>query len=426
MPPLLHRLLTGFGANAYGQAITIASQLALIPIFLSHWSEEKYGIWLMISAIPAYLSIADAGITSSAGNTITILKAKGRHIAAANLFSQSLSIVIILVSLVSTACVVGVLVILFTTSIDGEVLLATLLLIELSLLTILSGTLDIAFRSHTQYSLGTFLLNTARLIELALCATSIILGYDFIGVAAFMLGGRALFLLISLRICKARFPELKWNLVSPSKFRAKLVLKPGLAFLAFPFGNAISIQGMTLVIGATFGTSFLVIFSTYRTLTRASLQAITMISRTLWPEISRLHGEGRTDAVRKLTHRGTLILSLVSISVALILYLTGSDILRYWTHGKVPFDAATFLLLSIATALTGIWQLRMVALMAINAHIIIGRYFLATSVAAITLVPAMSPLLGKPAAGTSLILFELVFGAVCFIEFNRHFSRGVR
>jgi hypothetical protein len=59
---MFHRISLGLGANLFGQVVTVAIQLLSLPVFLHFWSLSRYGEWLMLSAIPAYLSAVDVGI----------------------------------------------------------------------------------------------------------------------------------------------------------------------------------------------------------------------------------------------------------------------------------------------------------------------------------------------------------------------------
>ncbi len=65
------RILHGLGANAYGQLVVIVIQLAGVPILLHAWGMQLYGEWLILAAIPIYLSMADLGFSLSAGNDMT-------------------------------------------------------------------------------------------------------------------------------------------------------------------------------------------------------------------------------------------------------------------------------------------------------------------------------------------------------------------
>ena len=66
---IARRLRNGFGANAYGQLVVIIIQLAGVPILLHAWGTQLYGEWLILAAIPTYLSMTDLGFSQSAGTT---------------------------------------------------------------------------------------------------------------------------------------------------------------------------------------------------------------------------------------------------------------------------------------------------------------------------------------------------------------------
>src|ERR1700730_1808923 len=84
------RIASGMGANALGQVITIGTQLAALPIYLHFWDTTRYGIWLMLSAVPSYFSMADVGMVSAAGNKMTMELGSGDSQAANRTFQSAL------------------------------------------------------------------------------------------------------------------------------------------------------------------------------------------------------------------------------------------------------------------------------------------------------------------------------------------------
>jgi O-antigen/teichoic acid export membrane protein len=72
------KVLAAFQANATTQIVNIAVQLLGFPIFLRFWGPEieMYGEWLMLSTIPAYLSLADFGFASVAANDMSMHRAR--------------------------------------------------------------------------------------------------------------------------------------------------------------------------------------------------------------------------------------------------------------------------------------------------------------------------------------------------------------
>ena len=81
-----HRIYLTLAAGAFGQLVTIGSQILLTPLYFSHWGAAKYGEWLLISTIPAYLVMADFGVGSAAGNEMTIRAGAGDYEGAQRTF----------------------------------------------------------------------------------------------------------------------------------------------------------------------------------------------------------------------------------------------------------------------------------------------------------------------------------------------------
>src|SRR5687768_13248806 len=61
------RLISGSLATWALIAVTIVSQIALVPVYLIYWSVEEYGIWLAIQAIINVLSTVDVGYQNFLG-----------------------------------------------------------------------------------------------------------------------------------------------------------------------------------------------------------------------------------------------------------------------------------------------------------------------------------------------------------------------
>src|ERR1019366_5663352 len=74
---MLRRLLKSISAIFAGQFLNISSDLAMVPLFLSHWSTAVYGEWMALSAVVAYFGVADLGMNAAAGNVMTAAYACG-------------------------------------------------------------------------------------------------------------------------------------------------------------------------------------------------------------------------------------------------------------------------------------------------------------------------------------------------------------
>src|SRR5579863_810410 len=87
------RLVAGFSATAVGPVITALVQLISVPAFLRAWGPHLYGEWLVMSAVPAYLSFTDIGFGSVAGNDMAMRVAGSDYVGALKTFQSTLLLV---------------------------------------------------------------------------------------------------------------------------------------------------------------------------------------------------------------------------------------------------------------------------------------------------------------------------------------------
>jgi O-antigen/teichoic acid export membrane protein len=88
------RLLKGIGANLYGQVIVAIIQLASVPILLHCWGVRTYGQWLLLTAVPSYLSMTDLGFSISAANDMTAQVAQGNRSGALAVFHSITALIV--------------------------------------------------------------------------------------------------------------------------------------------------------------------------------------------------------------------------------------------------------------------------------------------------------------------------------------------
>ena len=67
------------------------------------------------------------------------------------------------------------------------------------------------------------------------------------------------------------------------------------AFMGFPMGNALNLQGTLMAVGYALGPVDVAIFSSARTVSRMALQMVQMVNSTFWPEALLAYGAGNFD-----------------------------------------------------------------------------------------------------------------------------------
>ena len=82
------RLFLGFLSNLISKFAASIIQLVQVPVFLHFWSVPLYGEWMIVTAIPTYLSLSNMGFGNVAGNEMTMMTARGDRKSALGVFQS--------------------------------------------------------------------------------------------------------------------------------------------------------------------------------------------------------------------------------------------------------------------------------------------------------------------------------------------------
>jgi O-antigen/teichoic acid export membrane protein len=404
---------SGVAAHLYSQVITIVTQLAAVPIFLHRWSAETYGQWVAISAVPIYLTIADVGIMTAAGNLMSMHNARGEHEQVRSTFKAGLLVILMVLPLIGTLS--GALLLLFSFGLSVDERQALFALTLGTLFTLACGVFDASYRSFAKYPKITFLMSTARIIEWGAMLTGLFIGGTLTSAAVGYLSGRAVSFTSIYFLSKRDVPHIEWSLKGVDIQLSKSLAKAGLGFISMTLGSLLTLQGMVVLVAVQLGGAAVAVFSTSRTLTRMLAQLAVLSGKSLSPEISALYGSGQQLAADKLLkHMIRLVTALVSIG-ALVLGAMGPTIMRIWSHGKIPFSRSTFYMLLAAAVVTSYWQIRSVRLTATNQHQVIAVLFVTSAALALFLSSIGLPHFGVSAAAAGTLLADILMVISTFV-----------
>ncbi len=426
------RIIRGIGANAFGQGVNAAVQIIGVPLFLYFWGKELYGEWLIVFAAPAYLLMSDVGFSKVAGNEMTMLVARSRQHEALEVF-QSVWVLVSGIAMMLAVLIFALLAILMPgghleswfnltlmSSSEASLILATL---SVYVLLVLQGDLfDAGFRCEGNYALGAFLSNLVRAFEWGLVFLAIGLGAMPFVTAFALLAGRAVGVFAQRAALRRKSPWIVYGFKVATPLAVKRLALPAVAYVGFPLGNAVFIQGMVLMVGVVLGPVAVVVFSTYRTLSRMTVQLSAAIYNSVWPELSSAYSAGNLALARNLYHRmanATLWTTLVIVSLLAIL---GDWIISLWTDNQVAYDSSLlYLMLGVAVA-DALWQMSRIVLVSANRHVRSAAAYLTAAVGAILLSYILMPSVGIEGAALSLLVANLAIvpyatkGALTLLE----------
>jgi O-antigen/teichoic acid export membrane protein len=400
------RLLAGTGANLLGQGVTAGIQLVSLPMMLHIWDTARYGKWVVLSAVPTYFAMSDGGLLPVAANKINMLQAGGHTKEANAVFQSALALVLAAIAVIGTTAALAIF-ILGNQFLDRDSCLALSLMVFATLISLFGGLFDAAFRAFEKYAQGVLFANAIRLIEFLGFALGLFLWGTFTGVALGSLAGRCFGTLVLWNICRSRFSSLRWGFADANRQQLRALLKPAITYLAFPLGNSLSIQAITLIVGALLGSTIVAIFNTYRTLSRIALQLTAAFSHAVWTEFSRLYGAAEPGMLRRLYDRAMLTGGVINITMSIALVAAAPSLLQWWSHGKIAFHLQLFLLFALATFVGGLSHVPRVLLMATNRHSRLGVLYLYVSAVGALLALVGSEVLGPDGAALAMIAIEV-------------------
>ncbi len=407
------RIIAGMGANSFGMAISIAIQVVSLPLFLHFWNLETYGKWIILSAIPSYLSMADVGMVSAAGNRMTMAMGRNNQFEANQIFQSAQAFMAFICSVIA---IIVLPIILFAPlpwfeSLDQRVALAAM---SLGVLVALFGGLsEAAFKASERYAFGTMFSNYVRLGEWLGCILGLALIGSFAAVALSGLVIKLLGSIVGMILVNKTSHGLRWGLRYAQRTELKSMIKPAISFMAFPLANALSFQGVTILVGAMFGPVSVVLFNSYRTIARVAVQVTAIFSHVLWPEFSRLFGQAANQAIKALYFRTSLIGALQAVFLSLVLYFISPWLLKTWTHDAIHFNSSLMLLMMVYAAIAGVWHIPRVLLMATNQHVNLAFWTLLAALFSVGLSWLFGHVFELSGVAGAMVLSELFIAIIC-------------
>jgi O-antigen/teichoic acid export membrane protein len=395
---------------------------------LRFWGPELYGEWLLLSAIPTYLLLTDMGFGNVAGSDMTMRVNTGDREGAVETFQSTMALVLlstgaILVLVAASLWLVPVHDALHLSALSPTEARVTLALLSINCLVMLQwGVVMSGYRSTGRYALGMFYVNCIRVVESASFFILLFWRARPPQLAALMLVvsllGTAWLVLQHRRL----IPWLPFGFRFSRMARIRELATPAFAFMAFPACAAISIQGMTLVVGLILGPLAVAVFNPMRTLSRVALQLTDAVKNSVWPELSAAFGRKDWALARRL-HRTAFQLSvLLATGTLILLALAGPRVFALWTHGRLQFDAATFNILLLAVLANSAWNASSSVALSANRHERMSLSYLGLSVASIVIALLLLPRIGLRGAAVAMLVADLGMSLIVVRISNRLLS----
>ena len=413
-PALLDRLRKGIASEIFANLTRVVVQVGGVPLFLAFWGDEGYGEWLLLTAILGYLRLSSVGFGQATRNRMAMEVSAGKRNEALGYF-QSTSLLFLVIGMI---VLIGVgLAALAAPAIHGFLNFEDLGIEGLQQALVILGcviainlqveVLDAGFRCEGHYGLSTFLIMLSDLVIFALVIAVLVTGRgQVMGVACYLAG--SVFRFILLRLVLNRYaPWITFGFDHASFRTVRTFALPSLAFMAFPLGQAMSLQGTLIVIGATLGPPAVVVFNTVRMLSRYTVHLTVTFARIGSPEIAYAYGRGDMALVRQVHWQVCRLGFWAALLACGALALATPWILAVWTQGQINPWPGVYLTLLAAVLVWAAHTLAANVLQATNNHQRFALAFLLAGVVGLGLAVPLTHLFSLPGAALASLLVEL-------------------
>ena len=408
------RLALGFASNWVSKLASTITQLVQVPLFFHFWAASVYGNWLIVSAIPTYLTFSSIGFGNVASNEMTMLNSAGDREGALGVFQSCWW----LISIICAA--VGMLLVLVLYLVPAASLLNihaisesdTKWIIVYLGLSVLLGQLEqlmsAAYTCVARYAFGSFLKSVISLAAFCASMVPIVLGYGPRTMALVYAVASALGTLTLCLFVRKDIPwiEFGWKHAHFSEIRR--LASPAFAFMGFPIGIALNLQGTLIAVGYALGPVDVAIFASARTVSRVALQMVQMVNATFWPELSLAYGAKDVALTRTLHRRACQLALVIAVFVVAGMMTVGPYFLHHWTGGHVPPSRPLLAILLLVVVLYSLWSTSSTLAAATNQHQRLAAWYIVATGVTVLFTYLLAVRYGLYGAAASLIISEVI------------------
>jgi len=419
------RFLSGSAASWARIILNVITQVALVPIFLSHWSVEEYGCWLVIASVTGLASLFSIGHQSYLEYEFLRVGDKNPHQLSLLFYSSipfALLLCLVEVILEAAAIFFGLLDSMFTDShpLDKHLLNESfwaMIVFSVGWLVNtgiggLGGRLVSPFGHFPRFAWWNFAsaLSTATVSAIAVYAGA--------GVLETAIAVTLTSTIINIPIHMDLWRLFKQHNLIPIKPDLKMGAHLTIKSMALALTNLIENlrqQGIRVFLSSIVGLSQMTVFSTTRTISNVSLQGMATVTNPIMPEFMRYlreHDSARVDSVMSfLLFLNVIVFAPILVGLQLII----PDIFLLWTRGKIEFDGFLFGLFSISLMVYAISRPLFAIIQGNN--LVKSQLIISTTVGLIAIlgVTAMSSFFGIRGAAAALLFAEIVGCALALI-----------
>jgi O-antigen/teichoic acid export membrane protein len=396
------RLISGSAASWAQIAVTMASQMALVPIYLSHWSVVTYGTWLAVQALVSVISTFDYGHQEFLGYEFLRIGTDNREELSSYIWSGAS--IGLLISLLQVFFIMGLIASNKLPSMLGKAdMISPSLAHDAGIVLLCHGiawflsisVTGLIFRALAPFGYYPRMVwwNLGGAIIGAVAPViTVIMGANLLIAGLVSAGGTVLY---SILIYADLFRLLRREQIPFSMPSIKLGLHNLVRSLALSgkwlLENARQ-QGVRLVLAPLAGAAGLTAFSTMRTGANVALQGLNTVVNPLMPELMRFIHQRDQERIESAFGTVWFVLVAVLAPAMVIVQAFVEPLYLLWTRGRVLFNPLLFATLSLSVLVYAVAQ---PAIAVVKGNNMLKPQLLLSALAAILVVGGIYSLVSK-------------------------------
>lgn len=330
------------------RGVGILVRLVSVPLALRLLGTERYGVWLAMGSILAWLSLTDFGIPTGLLNPLSKALAKNEVSSAHRLVSSAFFFLlgvalVVAVGLIVVGCLVPPERLLNVSEDGNAVREAFMIRGVFTALGLPVGIATVVLRAQQREYVGVSVQIAAQLLSLTALAAMTWIGTSLAGFALAMSGPTFLGkVAIAIWVFLQDTTRLRPVPRRVSREALRIVGGQGIAFFVAYIGGMVIMQMDNLVINYFLGPSAVPSYAVPYQLYFTAFTLIGFWMQPLWPAFAEAFAKKEVDWILK-TYRRIALLSVAAMGVvAIVLGVLGGYVVQIWTSGSLSPPPALF------------------------------------------------------------------------------------
>jgi len=400
-----------------------------VPLTLRYLGPERYGAWMSISALIAFLRFTDLGLGNGLLGAISQAEGRGDRLYAQRAISSVLVCLCIVAAFLLIAFPISTRIIqwdyvlgLASLKNRGEIQAAILIFVALYAIGLPVNMAQQVQRSIQQGYIANIWTASGSLLSLVCVYIAAIHHAPIPWLVAIISGVPLIPALISGFVLYIfQRPDLRPSLREFDRGIAKGLLGKGMLFFGLGIAGALAYDSQNIVIAHILGPASVGVYAVVQRLYSMISMIVGYATAPLWPAFGEALGRQEWPWVARALKRGMILNAAIAVVLASLLSVFSGPILMHWTHGGISASKGLIIGFAVWTVISNINS--PISMLLNAAHILWFQinlsilYGLLTIACVILTLPSM----GLPGAIWSVALLYIVVELCPYFIYVRFF-----